>query len=159
MWSSIVQLDLFYTGMVVVCGLLQLCCFHSLNSFVPCVCTFTYLSLSSWLTMNCSLLQEAWQCHTCLSHTWTTSIYRNTLSISEHTRVRLSLSETSVRQTRVNDTHVQIHTYIHTYIPTIIPNVWAFCCDQCGAHSGLPQLMHMYIHVWLCDYDKWSNGR
>ena len=27
----------------------------------------------------------------------------------------LSLSETSVRQTQVNDTHVQIHTYIHAY--------------------------------------------
>ena len=115
-----------------VTGQLQLHCLSMLNAqFIPCVCTFTYLSSLIIFTAD------------------TSSSSRPCCSVINHAHEHVNISTrmhgafqgihgsrgTRVRQTRGK--MLDIYTYIHTYIHTC-----AGCChDQCGARSGSPQLV------------------
>ena len=71
MWHQIVDIssdshrsfqDTFHTcASGISWGHYSLDCLSGLNSFIPCVCTVTYLSFSKIQTTNGYLLQEAWQ--------------------------------------------------------------------------------------------------
>ena len=88
-----------------VAGQLQFHSLSRLNLFIPCVCAFTYLSSSIKITANTSSSSHSDECLQ-IMHV-STSIYRNTRSISGRTRIL----GTRVRQTRGKwyiDTQIQL---------------------------------------------------
>ena len=98
-------------------------CLSGLNSFIPCVCTVTYLSFLKIQTTNGYLLQEAWQL-------FVMHMYRIN-------NTRLCGTFHGIHRSRETgcDKHGVI---IHISIP-LFPMCWGCCQDQCGACSGSPQ--------------------